>query len=122
MVPYRNYNLDYYPGNYINSKPFNYREKLIAKGAEIEKPGIAYFQKAVGLDKYECVSFLKIDEKEVEKSIVTGIEHIFKDIARVTLPNSVKLDSIVFPLCEELCEPEYAIRTFIKHLEKSKGI
>ena len=76
----------------------------------------------MGLDKYECVSFLKIDEKDVEKSIVTGIEEIFKNIARVNLPNGVKLDSIVFPLCEELCEPEYIIRIFIKNLEKCKGI
>ena len=32
-----------------------------------------------------------------------------------------KLDSLVFPLCEELGEPEYIIKTFIHYLEKGKS-
>ena len=61
LVPYRNHNLDYYPGNYVSSKPFNYKEKIKAKGAEIEEVGSVYFQRAVQMDSYECVAFLKID-------------------------------------------------------------
>ena len=103
VVPYRNYNLDFYPGNYINSKPFNYKEKLKLKGAEIDKAGNIYFQRAVQLDNYECVSFLKIDEGSIEESLHKGIESMLKDAGRVELPNKMKLNSMVFPLCSELC-------------------
>lgn len=76
IVPYRNLKLDYYPGNFVISSTIDYRAKIKSKGADLEKPGRVYFQKAVGLANYSAVAFLRVDdsdESKVKSSIEEGI-------------------------------------------------
>ena len=111
--------MNYYPGNYINSQIFNFKEKLKLKGAEISNPGAVYISPAVQMENYKFIGFLKIDEQNLEKSLSTGIKEIIEKASRVILPNKEEfvIDSVVFSLCEELCEPEKIIRMFFKALD-----
>jgi hypothetical protein len=98
VVPFRNIKLDYYPGNFILSRTFKYKEKIISKGAELEKGGYIYFQKAVDVAFFQGIAFLKVDETKIEQSLEDGISVILRDIGK--LQTSEKFDSMVFPLCE----------------------
>ena len=119
LVPYRNLKFDYYPGNFVLSSSVGYRDKIMKK-EDCEKGGSVYFQKAIGLEKYEAVVFLKIDESNKEQSLEQGIDFVMRHAKEV---NSEKpLDSIVFPLSKDLCRPEKVISVFAKCLESYKAI
>jgi hypothetical protein len=53
--------MEYYPGNIINSSPFDYKKKILSKGEEIAKPGHVYLQKALDISTLIGLAFLKID-------------------------------------------------------------
>ncbi len=119
LVPYRNLKFDYYPGNFVLSSSVGYRERIMKK-EELEKGGSVYFQKAIGLEKYEALVFLKIDESNKEQNLEQGIDYIMKHASLVQ--SERPLDSIVFPLSKDLCQPEKVIGAFARCLETYKSI
>jgi hypothetical protein len=47
VVPYSTVQMEYFPGNAVNTSTVDYRKKIISKGEIIEKPGSVYLQKAI---------------------------------------------------------------------------
>ena len=83
IVPYSSLMLEYDPGNYVIKSQVDYRGKLKAKGDDIAKPGRVYFQKAVELDNFKALAFLKVDktdESSLKTSLEAGIEAIMRDL------------------------------------------
>lgn len=125
VVPYSSLTLEYDPGNYVIKSKVDYRSKLKTKGEEISKPGDVYFQKAVELDHFKALAFLKIDttdEAKIKSSVEDGIKLIMKNLGAIKNENENKLDSVVFPLCEKLCDPSIVIRAFATSMETNISI
>ncbi len=78
VIPYKTVLMEYYPGIIINSSSIDYRNKIIKKGSEISKAGTPYFQKAIEVESFTVLAFLKIDEKQVEDSLRLGVTSVLR--------------------------------------------
>ena len=61
-MPYTTIQMEYYPGNVVNSSSVDYRTKITNKGAEISSPGAVYPQKAVEVYTFAAIFFVKVDK------------------------------------------------------------
>ena len=107
--------MEFYPGNVVNSSSVDYRKKIMQKGAEIEAPGSVYLQKAVEVYHFEAIAFVKIDKSEIEESLRKGIIEVLRHVEKIEKP--ITLETLVFPICEELGDPSWVISPFLKQLE-----
>jgi hypothetical protein len=72
--------MEYYPGNIINSSEIDYKERIMAKGDVITSPGSVYLQKAISVGSFVGLAFLKIDEKRISDSLITGVKMLLNQL------------------------------------------
>jgi hypothetical protein len=98
----------------------DYRKKILLKGAELETAGSVYLQKAIEVYTFEAIAFVKIDRGQIEESLRKGIIDVLRYVAKIESP--ITLETLVFPICEELGDPSWVINPFLNQLEYCRKV
>ena len=61
-MPFKDLDFKFYPGHLINSFGIDYREKIQEKGDKMEKPGSCQIWKTVGMENFEALLFVKVED------------------------------------------------------------
>ncbi len=103
VIPYQNYNLDLYPGSIVKTFDHDYREKIKNKEEKLKEVGSTYLQKCVDMENFNVLCFVKVEKGSMKKAAY-GILNSAK-IVKTSEEVEIKIDNIVFPVCEGLGDP-----------------
>lgn len=120
VIPYASLKMEYYPGNIINSSEVDYKAKILGKGEKISSAGSVYLQKAISVGRFVGLAFLKVDAKRVSDSLKLGIKTLLSQVEQIEGP--IQLDTLIFPLCDQLGHAALIIESFLENLEKCRKV
>ena len=66
------------------------------------------------MHSFEAIAFVKIDRGQPEESLRKGVVEVLKHVEKIEKP--ITLETLVFPICEELGEPMWVLGPFLSQL------